>query len=359
MKTLAIYPFSQELSPIVRYAEQLIEYKSITLLSPKSFGFDGLDVGEIDGGTPLGISVTHNSFDTIPQSDALLIDYHPRIKNPLFYQDIVKHFANNGKEILLTKKLAQFINIKEEDGYKILGNKTTQLGYIDYKKGLREIDVPVITVYGTGNMTNKFEIQLAIRKFFTQKGYKVSQWGTKDYSSLFGFPDLPEFITGNASLEDRILYLNHYIYNAVEREKPDIIIIGAPGGIMKYNQYIFNNFGEHAFIIANAVRADIAVLSLYFNYYKLDYFDMMNNYCRYGLNSDVQYFNISNCKTTFNNEKKELNYLTMNSSFVMEKIDEEVKQNKDFSVFNVFEENTINLICSDIELKLAENTALV
>lgn len=371
MKTLAIYPFNKELCPIARYAEELQGYTVTALLAPKSFGFDGMDAGEIDGGGSVGMTVTHPLSDNLPNFNEVLVDYHPHIKNKTLYQDVICNYRQSGKKILLTRTLVQFLGEEyiemlnigpNTEAITVLGNDTRQMidgqGF-DLSKGMYEIDVPVITILGTGHQTNKFELQLAVRRYFTKQGYKVCQWGTKDFSPLFGFPTLPAFIEEPEPLTERILRLNHLIHRTVEKEKPDLVIVGAPGSIMKYNRFIVNDFAEQAYIIANAARADISVLSLHHNSYDAEYFTNMQNYCHYKFDCDVRYFNIANCSVSPDNIKRELSYLTLDTTFVMNQLDEEIKRKDDRVIFNVFDKNAINLACTDMEAQLAGNAAVM
>lgn len=370
MKTLAIYPFSKDFCPLARYAEDLHGYTITALLAPKSFGLEGMDAGEIDGGGFIGMTVTHPLSDELPYFTDVLIDYHPHIKNPMFYQDVICNYRKSGKKILLTRTLVQFLgeeymdmlNTHSTEGITVLGSDTGQMideqGF-DLTKGLNEIDVPVITILGTGHQTNKFELQLAVRRYFTKQGYKVCQWGTKDYSPLFGFPALPAFIKEPLPLTERILGLNHLIHRTVEKEKPDLVILGAPGGIMKYNRQIVNDFAEQAYIIANAARADISVLSAHHITFDDEYFTNMQNYCHYKLDCDVRYFNIANCSVSPDNIKRKLSYLTLDTAFVMKQLDEEIKRKNDKVIFNVFDKNAINLACTDMESQLAGNAAVI
>lgn len=46
---------------------------------------------------------------------------------------------------------------------------------------------------GIGQNVQKFDLQLYLRSRFIDKGYKVSQIGTKKISGLFGLHPLPDF----------------------------------------------------------------------------------------------------------------------------------------------------------------------
>ena len=87
--------------------------------------------------------------------------------------------------------------------------------------------------------TNKFDVQLGLRKFLQEEGYKVSQIGTKEYCELFGFHAIPEFMYANQLSEaDKIVWFNRICKSIELQEKPDIFIIGVPGATMVFNETI-------------------------------------------------------------------------------------------------------------------------
>ncbi|MDF2540587.1 MAG: peptide maturation system protein family [Herbinix sp.] len=351
MKKLALYPFNRELSPIARYIDLLPEYDRCYPLVPNTFSCDGLDISSIDGGDFHGIKVSSDCDKIIDQCDSLYIDFDKRITKKAVYEALIQKGIDHGKEVIVSKTLQKYL---AKDNL-IKGNYASN--FIGPER-LYKIDVPVITIMGTGENSNKFELQLALRRYFLSKGYKVSQFGTKEYSELFGFDEIP-FIYEDISVKQRILKLNQYLCNVVNEQKPDLIILGVPGSIMKYNDMVLNDFAEPAHIINNAVIPDIAILSILYEQFTPEYFHMLNNYCKYSMNCEIDYFNIANCKASYDEETKDLRYIYLDSNYVMNNILSSVVEDITLKVANILQGTSSEQLCSDIERKLASNVELI
>ena len=187
---------------------------------------------------------------------------------------------------------------------------------VSHKPELQEIPVPVVMVMGLGDNCQKFELQLGLREAFVKSRYKVSQFGTKGYSELWGFEPLPE--TPDISMQKKIHIYNDLFYQTVQRESPDVLIIGVPGGIMPIASYANERFGETAMVISHAAKPDIALLSCYFVLPTQEYFDMLRQFARYRLGINEIDFHISNTNLIPDNDNRALSFLTLNSEFVLE-----------------------------------------
>jgi len=360
MKKLAIYPFSKKLSPLVRFADMLKEYHLSAVYAPKSFGLEGIDAGEVDGGGHIGMTITSLGHDM--PFDAILMDYHPSIANMDAYHRIINKCEDLNKEVILTRKLSDKLFGNASHSFCVLGGDVIpeeDIRNVDVSMGLLEIDVPVIMVLGKGELCNKFDLQLAVRRHFVNKGYKVCQWGSKDYSELFGFPALPNLSSSNSSFANRIIYLNRYIHETVHAQNPDLIIIGVPGSIMKFNSKLVGDFGETSFAVSNALKTDAAILSTHSLPYKLEYFKLLQNYCKYRLDLPVKHFNIANTRCDYDKNRNQLSYLSLDCNCVMSELDDDVNTSADINVFNMFNPQSINQVCFEIEDQLANNPDVV
>lgn len=64
--------------------------------------------------------------------------------------------------------------------------------------------IPVVFIAGITPYTEKFHVQLALRKHLLDDGYKVSQIGSKAFCNLFGFHAYPAFM--NESMDNTKKY---------------------------------------------------------------------------------------------------------------------------------------------------------
>ncbi len=285
---IMLYPMNHNLVPLTRNYDLLSEYNTIYPVAPKSFGYDKEDISAFDGGAPSGIYVTSDYKQIMSDVDAVLIDYSTSMLPLKNYNEVISSALNDKKSVLLsTNPQERFL--KESFGFEVpIGNI---LSFSDKKamgikeKRLLEMPVPIVMVFGSGENTNKFDIQLALRKEFESAGYKITQFGTKPYSSLFGFEPLPNFIFSKDHLAKKVLDFNHYVYENIERDDSDIAIVGVPGGIMPINPHGFDECGELAFLISMALRPDETILSLYADDYSREMLENLFNICKYRFNT--------------------------------------------------------------------------
>lgn len=178
--------------------------------------------------------------------------------------------------------------------------------------------------------------------------------GTKEYSSLFGFEALPAFLFESGGLREKILRLNHLIYDKVLQEKADLFIIGCPGGIMRHNPFDFEEYGELSYLIGNAVKADASVLSLYCAPYDDSTLTNFANICKYRDNADVTRINISCKDIVASQATMECKIVTVDVQVVLEKIVRKIGRDH-FGIYVGLMEGEIERLSQSIELELLNN----
>jgi len=144
----------------------------------------------------------------------------------------------------------------------------------------------------------------------------VSQVGTKEYSEMFGIEPLPKFLFGTMDMHTKIKKFNQYIYDRVKSDDSEAVIIGIPGGIVQTTPFIFEEFGEMAYIISNAIRADVCILNVYAQELSEEYLDSLLDICKYKFNFPVEYINVSNTHLHISPEDKGFKYITVTSEYV-------------------------------------------
>ncbi len=128
------------------------------------------------------------------------------------------------------------------------------------KRSLFEINVPIVTVLELSDNTCKYNVQCEIQDMLEKKGYKTAFIGSKEYCEFLDEKSFPGFMfNNNISEADKIYYFNSLVKNIEINEKPDIIIIGIPGGTMPFSNTVVNNFGITAFETFQAVRPDFSI----------------------------------------------------------------------------------------------------
>ena len=227
---------------------------------------------------------------------------------------------------------------------------------IEYEIGqLKKIETPVIFILGIGEKTHKFHIQLTLRNYFLESGYKVSQVGSRNYCELFGFHSMPEFMYSySISESSKIILFNNFIKELDILEKPDVIIIGIPGGIMPLNDVFTNKFGIMAYEISQAVTPDAAVFSIYFNNYQNEHFERLITSIRYRLGIHIDFFNMANIFFDWDRsrETKRMQYLTVESKLT----DTRIKDYIDFHIpiYNILNDENSHKFSISVLNKLLE-----
>ncbi|SQA14814.1 peptide maturation system protein [Streptobacillus moniliformis] len=102
---------------------------------------------------------------------------------------------------------------------------------------LRCISKPILAVMGTSPKQGKYTLQLALRKVFLDKGYKVGQLGTEGTGFLFNFDEI--YPTGyNSTVRingNNSIYFINKLLSDIELKNPDIIILGTQSQTIHYN----------------------------------------------------------------------------------------------------------------------------
>lgn len=304
---LAIYPFNLEFSPVLRHRGLLRHFFINRLISPRGWGYCDKDAGICDGGGEIGITLDGDFDAAIDECDSVMfIDSNFRIdfeKN--VFIKILKA-VNSHKNIDLAAKLDAEVRNRIVElcrhngvGFTDYCQKEDDIFTINkdgiYPETLHKIHTPVIFIMGISERTNKFEIQLSLREHLTNMGYKVSQVGTRPYCRLLSFHYFPDFMMGPFISEtQKIVLFNRYIKSIEENEKPDVIIVGIPGGIMSFNDELTNRFGILAYEVSQAVTPDFAILSILNGNYERDFFNNIFNNVKYRFGFEVDCYNLAN-----------------------------------------------------------------
>lgn len=243
--------------------------------------FDGY---EISGFCVLEDSnVIEDEVENIPVFDIANIDYGLfddiiLIDEAYHSHTFIEDGIRRGKKVV---DVAEILKIGKENFNNISEEQT--------------IDVPVVFVAGITHYTEKFHVQLALRKRLLDYGYKVSQIGSKQYSGLFGFHSFPSFMVEPMDNTERILLFRKYVKYIEQKEQPDIVVIGIPGGIMAVNKKHHFDYGMTAYMISQAVEPDYVIMSmLYGKNYTEDQLEEINQTCRYKFNFEINSFHLSN-----------------------------------------------------------------
>lgn len=354
MNGLLIYPFCDEFIEFARCKEAMEGYDKLILVAPKSFGLDGEDASTCDGGDPLNIIISSDFIGGMEQADAAFFGYVGANITEQNYIEKIRTVLDHKKKVYITKELKEHLGEFDNSGQTEVLENTKEMFKEELTEQLLPIPVPVIMVFGIGDHCNKFSIQLKLRDYFQSQGYRVMSCGSKSFSKLFGIEAFPQFLFDDMNDGMKIRLFNTYIYHRVKRENPDVVVIGIPGGIMQINPFIFREFGESAFIISNAVKADISVFSLYKQDFTHEFMEKLINLCKYRYNFPISYINIANTNLNISSEDKQEHFTTVSSQHIIEEVLKELHY-EDVTFFNALNEDSMREACDKICKELENN----
>lgn len=311
MKKLMVFPFTYSNREIVMYRKYMKGYLLVAAVA-----WNQIDLQFILSkfGKNEDILITAEYEAALTMCDAVLFMESDNMDiSASSYKKYIQKALAEDKEVHFSQKCREFLDSEDLGNYEKYGEADIDSRLLPDNTYIKYIDVPVIGVMGLGNFCNKFCCEVEISSFFREKGYRVIHIGTKDFDGMLGEKKYPEFLYRQEySVTQRILGWNQYLFELCDREKPDLIVLGMPGGIMPLNNKILNEFGEIPYIISNGIRIDAGVLCSYF-YEKVEqkYLTEYKNYCKYKLNCDVEWICVSNssCRFDPDSEESRLEYL--------------------------------------------------
>ena len=327
-----LYPFSLSTASIPRFRHLLNELDLRHLVAPVSMGVVGMDSSRVDEGPVTGMQVSSSFEEALEKCTVLIAAEYEFDDNTHYFNKVIE----NLKLAIIKQKntyctlpleppvISEFDQLAKEHGSMFTYMKgpcldAASISELSNKKNLK-LNTPVVAVMGLGPNCSKFEIQLGLRENILKKGFKVSQIGSKHYCELFGFHSFPSFMYSNEYDEEtKIFAFSRFLRDIEIRENPDVIILGIPEGIMKYNDRIINRFGTLAYEVGCAVTSDYTVLSLPCEEINNEYIAMLVECLKYRNSMVLDSLSISNIhinEDSINKEYMPVSFDVMPDSYV-------------------------------------------
>jgi len=345
-KKLAMFPMTREQCATARYSDLMSGYSLSYCLVPDFRHIEGADISQIDGGDFVDINVYSYSTGKLQACDVIFLDYDTRLPEIDLYKSVLDDAAKFGVEVVLSRALEAEMGMSSD-----VASTTVERVF----NTLYEIDCPVVTVLTQGERTDQFAVELALRKYFTEAGYSVSQLSSYKAGIFFDIPNVPDFIREPGDTFDKIVGFNHYVKDLTDREQPELMIIGVPDAILKYNDRVLQGLGIIPYIICTAVESDAPVFCMHHASYNQEYFDNMSLHFLHKYGSEATIFNIANCGIVpdAGMEGEELDYFDIPSDFVLHSIND--MEHEGYEIFNVLNSKSAIALAMAVETALAGN----
>ncbi|WP_304943400.1 TIGR04066 family peptide maturation system protein [Vallitalea guaymasensis] len=344
MKEAILFPYDISNIHLLMHQDMLSDFRISGVVSPNSWGYADEDAGRILG-IDTGYMVRSSFEGLIDQCECVLFcESYLELPYESYLKEYIEYIAQKGKKLIFLGEYEQHceeikdIAKRHNAEYEFIIKKDDKKYEEMYCYKMKDIPVPIITVIGTNERTNKFDTQLSVGKFFKEQGYKVLHIGTKGYSNIFDMIPYPKFMYNQElSTTNRIQQFNWYIYSLCIEQKPDVVILGVPGAAFPMDNKFHNNFGFHNYLVSNAILSDYTICSIPYEDYKEDYFNYLSTHIKYKYGYNINCFIIANqaikWDETDNSEK--IQYLTIDIETINRKCTHYLDKN--YPVFNIFD----------------------
>ncbi|MFI3172514.1 MAG: TIGR04066 family peptide maturation system protein [Eubacteriales bacterium] len=326
MRKIVLYPFSEEMIPFLSCDSKLLGGEIISLISLKG----GSIIGNSYGYKNRKLKVNEMSHEVMEKCDLMLFD------NSKEYEGIGNHivgkvvsFVQRENHLMIfdydneiTKEIKQ--RIPKEKIIYIKNNDYTHL-VDEFACRIYNIDTPVVFVCSLFENLNKFDIQISLRKKLIYEKFNVLQIGSRKISDLLGFYSFPSFMYSKEHTEVKKMVMFNNLLKRLETEhKPDIIIVGVPGGILPFSNKCIGDLGVTMYEITQAVRPDYVILSMPYKKYTNSELQYMESVIKIKFNIEVDCFNVVEKSALFeaSESKGTVKYLTIDEKFVKDQIHE-------------------------------------
>lgn len=365
MKKAVIYPFTENMIPIVRYwnrTREQIQIVSAVMLHRK--GLEGRDVGFLKNQPDTGIKICSDLMAALSDCDTLLV------ADEKLPENMSETIMDNMQEAMLKKKnviCMQTITGSQSDCLKQLaGNMGVDFEYYDNSRmenlelcyvpqKLYRPDVPIIMVGEMFDNLDGMDVTLSISRILRSQGYKsivIAEQGAAACQELITFPNFLR--SSDCGESDKIYYLNNYIQQIEAVEKPDVIIIRIPDAMLKYNDMFCNGFGMIPFMISQAVAADYFVFCTQYDKVEPRFYDMLSESFRYRYGFEIDCVHMSNTMLDAQDTKQinKLSFLHQTQENLNKLLETDYKENP-IPILNCLREEDCERLCRNIIDKLS------
>lgn len=226
----------------------------------------------------------------------------------------------------------------------IPNSQLVKLNTIEYKefgngieRMLYRIDTPIVIIFGLGENTEKFDVQVSINKKLAKRGYKVAGITTRRDSEMVGLYSAPNILFDQErKMREKILAYNHYVKQIETSERPDIFTISVPGGVVPFDEYTDYNFGEMAYMISYAVPCDAAIMCInYISEYNENLEELKRSiYEKFGWNVIMCHMSRVSQDLMSYLEEHVMKYISVGNKLY----DEKIKKLKEKNIYNLLDE---------------------
>lgn len=347
------YPYQEKSYGFIKgllYNDNLVD-----VISPEGSGLVGNDMAYATNRGSLDLMVKSiNEIDFTDYEQVILsshTSFHDEVKNLIHCSikaDVPIIYLGEEQNILdilnsYDKSNATYLS---EHMQKI---KTLVRRFNEVQLELYSPNIPVVYIGGIIETIDSFDIGLQIKLRMEKMGYKVSLISNNPDGGIFSVIKFPEDMMGmQSSFEDTIISLNRWVQAVNYLEKPDIILMDIPKGMMQYSDSFHNSFGIYSLLLAQTLPPDYLVLTIPPSFLAKEYIAEIDKYFENKLGRNIDALNVTNIRYEMGGGDGSL---TQKPLYLPEnEIDEMIKVLKDseLNLMNLNKEEYIEAVVSNI-----------
>lgn len=309
----ACFPLVPDINVLIRH-HKLMESDRICQVI--SFNEDKEKLRKLEATT--NIPCTTSVEKGLEQADALLLfDNMPKLRWDKYY-NCIDYARFLGIPIFASRKLISQIEDQTRRAQlkQIENVHALKLTYFDER--LYEIKTPIITVMGLGENCGKFECQLEFKEQLDAGGYHSEWICSNPLGACEGMHALPDFMFDeNLAFPGKVYALNRYVYDLCASYKPDVLVLGVPGGIVSLADKTTNYFSEIPLVVSSALHVDFSILTFYYRTAVYDdYLDRLTRYCLHRYQTRVPIFYMARQMMAYNEEYSKTEQLFLSDTYI-------------------------------------------
>ena len=236
---VALFPFNKEMHALVRFSDML-PFKIMGIYDIKyshNIGTPAEKILKLNSCSETKIrNIDHINWEEI---DTLIIGHTHDLFNNIVKDNSLLHILLSQAE-LMDKNVFSFDQLPKS--FENVPNFVAPPIYKNYKPipfgKLYRISKPILAIFGTDSQQGKFSLQLALRKKFLSRGYRVGQLGTEPASFLFEMDECIHF-GYDSDLKPtgfEFVSLVNSLLNNISNQEVDIIITGCQSSTLLTNE---------------------------------------------------------------------------------------------------------------------------
>lgn len=354
-ENILVYPYSYKTFPIVNLLFKK-NYK-VKVATFEGVGLIGKDVAYSVNHNKINLEVLEYSKFLLNQIDILYVPtYYEDDQTDIRLKDVIKEVIKLNKKIIIesnNKMIEEFLYYDNLINLKTLKNQDIESLYNKvntYKIKFYRPTIPVIYIGGVHDLFDNDYITIALKDRLERDRYKICCISRQISNKVFeciNFPD--EFININNSNENRIRSLNNYIKSSIEVLNPDVMIIQIPGGMLQFNDYYDNSFGNNAYLISQALRSDYFICCMTSELLSIKHYDEFSNLFSRKYDSAIDCAHYSNSFLNIPNSNKHQNrdILFLDEDNIRELL-VPYKEESNYKMLNLFNDEDFKILYEDI-----------